>query len=141
MNKKGYIRTLEAVIAIIIILVFVFTVLQPKYKKESEPAEIKLLQDVIIGEIEENDNYRNYILAGDEEGKGEINTYIESMIMEIGDYRHYLHIQGSSDSLEIPDLPGEVKIYAKGIMISPTLGQGSDDPKIVVLYLWENNEV
>jgi hypothetical protein len=140
MNKRGYIRTLEAVIAIIIILVFVFTVLQPKYKKESEPAEIKLLQDTIINELEENDNYRYYILTGDQTGIDGIKDYIDDMIGEVGDYEDYLHIQESNEPLAIPTLPEEVKIYAKGIMVSATLESGYN-PKIVVLYLWEDNEV
>lgn len=138
MNKKGYIRTLEAVIAIIIILVFVFTVLQPKYRKESEPSEIKLLQDVVINELEENDNYRNYILTENSDGLDEINNYIESMIIEVGNYEYYLHIQGASEPLGIPssNLPEDKKVYARGIMISATIEEGYD-PKIAVLYLWE----
>ncbi|MAG50887.1 hypothetical protein CL621_04610 [archaeon] len=143
MNKKGYIRTLEAVIAIIIILVFVLTVLQPKYKKESEPAEIKLLQDTIINELEEDENYRNIILNCDDITTCDITTIkedlIEPMIGKVGDYEYYLYIQdaGIEIPLEIPSsLPGEIKIYAKGIMISTTL-EGNYDPKIVVLYLWE----
>jgi len=147
MNKKGYVRTLEAVIAIIIILVFVFTVLQPKYKREREPAEVELLQDTIINELEEDNNYRNAILNCDDIATCDITSIkedlIEPMIEKVGDYKYYLYIQKASDPLVIPQFPEDAsnkKIYARGIIISATLeieGYTPETPRVVVLYLWE----
>ncbi len=139
MKKKGYIRTLEAVIAIVIILVFVFTVMQPRYRKERESGEIELLQDVIINELEENDDYREDIIGCDPGNCDltDINEFIEDTTLAVGVYRYYLHIQPVDAPLKIPEnLPENKKIYARGIIMSATLEEGYA-PKIVVLYLWE----
>ncbi len=54
-SKKGYIRTLEAVIGIVIILLFIFSVSpKPKGKVEQIPVGVKSSLEMITGEINSN---------------------------------------------------------------------------------------
>jgi len=64
MNKKGYLRILEAVIAIIIVFSTVLLVL-PKIEKNlsKAPPDIELTANTILKEAQTNDNFRNCILT------------------------------------------------------------------------------
>src|SRR3989344_6917374 len=62
-NKKGYIRTLEVVIAIILILIFIFSVLPKKQTEESKtPREIDLTSDRILNEVQNNGKFRGCVI-------------------------------------------------------------------------------
>src|SRR3989338_7488254 len=64
MNKKGYLRILEGVIAIIIVFSTVLLVL-PKIEKNlsKAPPDIELTANTILKEAQTNDNFRNCILT------------------------------------------------------------------------------
>ncbi|MFH1637686.1 MAG: hypothetical protein ABIB71_04660 [Candidatus Woesearchaeota archaeon] len=61
-NKKGYIRTLEAVIGIVIILLFIFSV-NPKVKEKTEsmPSAVETSLDFITEEINSNATLRTAV--------------------------------------------------------------------------------
>ncbi len=62
-NKKGFVRTIEALIAVLILLIFIFTVLPKQKVDQSAPDNIKLIQEKITGEIESNTSLRNDTLS------------------------------------------------------------------------------
>src|SRR3989344_2311504 len=61
-NKKGFVHTIEAVIAIVILLIFIFTALPGEKIEQTTPDNIKLIQEKITSEIESNTSLRNSIL-------------------------------------------------------------------------------
>lgn len=62
-NKKGYIRTLEAIIAIVIILVFVLSILPQKEKESQTPKDIDLTANQILSEIQNNNKLRSDVIS------------------------------------------------------------------------------
>lgn len=67
MVKKAYLITLEAIIAIVILYIFMTYALSRQIEKPKTaiPQDIKLSQDVILSQIETNDFYRNCALKED----------------------------------------------------------------------------
>jgi hypothetical protein len=63
-NKKGFIRTLEAVIAVVMILGLLFFLIPEQKTPTGEvPAQIKQAQSYILEEISLNSGYRNCITS------------------------------------------------------------------------------
>ena len=66
MNKKAYLKTIEAIIAVVIILIFIFTVIpRERVPEASVPKNIEILQETITNEIENNEEYRQEIINND----------------------------------------------------------------------------
>ena len=62
MDKKGYIKTIEAVIAIMAILIFLFTTFPDRSIKESDtPKIVKSSQEFIVNEILTNEEIMKWI--------------------------------------------------------------------------------
>jgi len=69
MNNKGFLRILEALIAIIIIFMFTYYIMPKNTEKSDvEGEKIKLLQQTILDEISHNEGFRNCILGRGSEG-------------------------------------------------------------------------
>ena len=84
MNNKGFLRILEAVIAIIIIFMFTYYITPKDTEKiDVEGEKIKLLQKTILNEISYNENFRDCILNNNQGGwdncKSNIITYAEDL--------------------------------------------------------------
>lgn len=54
-DKKGFVHTIEAVIAIVIVLIFIFTALPRESQEQRVPDNIKLIQEKVLYEINSND--------------------------------------------------------------------------------------
>lgn len=67
MVKKAYLITLEAIIAIVILYIFMtYTISRNIEKpKTSSPSDIRLSQDTILSQIQTDDYYRNCALKED----------------------------------------------------------------------------
>src|SRR3989338_11350797 len=66
MNKQGYIRTLEAVIAIVIMMLFIFTVInKPLNSPGKIPPLVEKSQQYILNEISFNDTLRQKVVSAD----------------------------------------------------------------------------
>jgi hypothetical protein len=64
-NKKGYMQTLEAVIALMILLgVIIFSISLKEPPKQAIPEDIRLTQDAILGGLEYDQHVRGYIMKG-----------------------------------------------------------------------------
>src|SRR3989344_3575946 len=91
MNKKGFLKIMEAIIAIIIVLGFVINIIPVNEKNPSNvPPDLKQTTDSILSELQNNAKFRNCVLGGETNydfentGRGEskvgiacINAYIE----------------------------------------------------------------
>lgn len=70
MNKKGYIRIIEAVVAVLIILGFIMAVMPRAPPEEAKiPKELELTAEAILKQIQNDDTFRKCILVGEVEIK------------------------------------------------------------------------
>ncbi len=138
MTKKGYIRTLEAVVAILIIFLFIYTILPRQQQQEIvQPDEIRLLQQAVLREIESNATFRQYVLSNADGNDDRLDSYAENVLVLVGKYGHNISIQDADNSIVQPaSLPSDRNIYADSLVIGSNLN--SYNPKIVTFYVWEN---
>lgn len=63
-NKKGYLRTLEAVVAVLIIFGFMLFIFPKTERIEGQmPLELERMANAMLEEIENNDQFRKCVLA------------------------------------------------------------------------------
>jgi hypothetical protein len=65
-NKKGYLRTLESIIAVVLLMVVVFSSIsinEPSTKKF--PTEIEIVMDRILNEVQTNQQLRDYLVQNE----------------------------------------------------------------------------
>ncbi len=149
-NKKGFIHTLEAVIAILLLLSVIYIVV-PKPQPESvTPEKIDQSYKAIFSEISVNNTFRECLMQ-QVSGTGainnvtefnlftEINPY-EPCLNNINDYVQDLKPRGyvclaeiclTSASCTANTLPAEATIYAESIMLA------SKTSKVFRIYFWE----
>lgn len=141
-DKKGYIRTLEAIIAMILIFIFILSILPTKEDKQKTPDDIDVTARNILNEIQNNQIYRNYVInmdltngkVGNDDVYGALKNFIESpntkpiaigyelMICDIS--ANTANCFPTQNTLIIP----KINIYTKSILI--------EDNRLVKLYLW-----
>ncbi len=156
-NKKGYIRTLEAVIAIILILIFIFSVLPKKQIEDLKtPREIDLTSDRILNEVQNNEEFRGCVIVDEDTapsgvivGEDCIKNFIDSnnlISQQTMGYKVLVcdpiaTLFTSKNYCNEPDLQ-EAKdkaIYTKSLLLSSTLLSPAIaplNPKLVKLYIW-----
>ena len=127
-NKKAYIRTLEAVVAILILYLVMTSVLSKnKTTTASVPKDIELTQSLILDEIENNDYYRSCVLMKDYFCLGDfINNTLKAR------YSYNLTLC-TKDNCMYPETPSK-EIYAKSIIISSNITRYNTTS--VNLFLW-----
>ncbi len=144
MNKRGFIRTLEAVIAIIIVFVFIYAVSQSNIERASAKVDsIKSLQEEILRGISENEEYREEVLELDinlynEDLKGKDFFFINHVSNNLGGFsdRYALIVCNPNDCI-IPDsLFDKEMVYTSAVVISGSFDEISSTPKIVRLWVW-----
>ncbi len=136
MTKKGYIRTLEAILAILIIFVFIFSVLPQEEENVSvqQPAEIRLLHQSMLREIQNNQAFRDDVLINDD---SRIIVYVGDTLSLVGSYGYLVYIQDANGAVFQPGtgLPADKNVYADSAVIGSSLN--TYNPKLVTLYIWE----
>ncbi len=135
MTKKGYIRTLEAILAILIIFVFIFSVLpQEEESVPVQPAEIRLLHQSILREIQNKQAFRDDVLNSDD---SRIIVYVGDTLSLVGSYGYLVYIQDANGAVSQPGsgLPNDKNVYADSAVIGSNLN--TYNPKLVTLYIWE----
>jgi len=156
-NKKAYIRTIEAIIAIVLILTFTVYVWPKDSQVESKiPRDIELTLDRTINEFQYNEEYRGCILqisivqsltSGDIQNLPDVDTtkvcynkisdFIKSSIPQTLLYSFSICSVTQAcipSDLEI-SLPKE-NIYTKGVFITTDTTTPTSDSKTVKLYIW-----
>lgn len=146
MNKKGFIRTLEAVIAIIILLSIIYVVTPTRDFKITTPNNIEEAQSAIFSELLVNFTYRECILGISSYGAiNDIQEYLGTVITDpcLTDINKFIDLHRPNNYIylaEICDqsascldsmLPVEKSIYSESIMLA------SDNPKVFRIYFWE----
>ena len=150
MNKQGFIKTVEAIIAVLIIFIFIYYV-TPKSTTNQDTSDIKKLQEEILKGISENEEFRECIIQ--ETGIGIIQstgitgfatcngiattmqTFIESSLTKKFQTNYQLVIctQGSCGSP-----PEKDTVYTSAVIVTSSLKTTPPtyNPKVVRLYLW-----
>jgi len=147
-NKKGFVRTLEAVIAIILLLSIVYMVTPERKFDISTPNKIEQAHTVIFSEVSLNQSFRNCILPNNliigaiNNAEGQytgtvisnscldpINNFIE--LHRPNGYVYLAEVCNKSASCLDSNLPIDKSIFAESILLA------SDDPKVFRVYFWE----
>lgn len=135
-NKKAYIRTLEAIIAIVLLL-FATYALTPKEiaNPKATPYVIKSAQDYVITEVMNNDTLRGYIINYDTD-TDTVNKSLKGMIenrLPAGyDYRIAVCVDPSCISL--PEL--QTSVYTQDVLIAGQTTAKQSVLRLVRFWFW-----
>ena len=138
--KKGYLMTLEAIIAVVIIFLFIYSVMNVSQRGISKEENVKEKMDFILKGISLNEEYRECIVKGrvDKTGKecekqisekfvkAGIKEFIEETLPDVYDYK--LCIGNCNVGVE-------KNIYVSSIFVSAVLDEKNE--KEVYLHVWE----
>ena len=127
-NKKGYMKTLEAVFSVILLLIVVVSIVSMnKYEFEEVPNEIKSLQEVILENVQGDETLRGYVYNED---IGLLEDFVDTKIDEIRiDRKVQVCVEIINCDVLIED---EVDIYLSSLIIHKEDG----DNYLFRLYLW-----
>ena len=136
-NNKGYIKTLEAVIAIVIILIFTFAVTPRPEPSYQLPSSVENAQDYILEEIAGDDIVRAAVMDFDPETPNDAYDLINN-IVAVNLPTGYAYTVGicvesacSSNSTAIAE---STSVYTAEAMIG---SDGTvDTPRIVRIWMW-----
>ena len=144
MNKRGWMRILEATIAVLIVSSVLIVVYSQQVDRGIEPATYFYgLQREILMEISSSSDSRLIALSGDEEGLG---LFIENRIpLAFGYFLRVCDLGSDVDHCKIDDASvvgaiREKEVFVEDVIISSDLGNGSSAvyaPKKVRLFVWE----
>lgn len=128
-NNKGYLKTLEAVIAILILFIFISVIMpRPKQTEAATPQNVLLLQDKVLDEIESNNTLRTAVLNKDATA---LDNFVKSL--NIPPQYGYTILICSKDVCPLPQLPrGTVYVGNRVIATNYT----SYTYGLVKFYLW-----
>lgn len=122
-SKKGFYRTLEVLIAIVLTFLFVAFFI-PQFTETEQPLKPSLN---ILPRLEQNDEFRSCAVGDDAD-------CLESKIEEVIPLLYGYKVSVSNDvNYEETDLPSK-DIYIESIFIGSNVTQFN--PKIVKLYYW-----
>ncbi|MCX6711946.1 MAG: hypothetical protein NT139_02835, partial [Candidatus Woesearchaeota archaeon] len=133
-NKKGYLKTIEAVIAILIILGFIY-IITPKQHlpEETTPQSVASAEEFIINQILYNSTYRSCIVS---DNRPCIDNLVKKNSPSGYNYQFEMCDTSTSCLQELNiTLPIDKSIYSKSILVSQEKGLIS--PKVFRVYMWE----
>ena len=120
-HRKGFVKTIEVLIAIIMSFVFLVLIM---------PADTQVVSKAALGVLlpyENNLHFRNCVLEGND---GCINGYLDSDIPPHLDYK-ILITEDPNENLDLP----EKKVYAETLYFAGNITNSST--KILKLFYWE----
>ena len=139
MNKKGYLKTLEAIIAVIIVLMVVLISLSfDNPETEEVPAEVRALQDTIFDVLQNDEDHRGYIIGSNvADIPLLLDTFIDDTRFGYGfticrDYGCENSISYPTDPIEPPE---GSQVYADSFVIQEPDGEVFD-LRLFRLYIW-----
>ena len=126
-NKRGFIKTLEAIIAIILIILFlsIFIKREGVITKDDEKSTVA---NSLVNEIQSNDLLRNCVLNQDYKCIG---SYLNKSIKNR--YYYNFSICTLPNNCALSNLP-KTDVYAKSFVITSNLTK--INPSIIRIYLW-----
>ncbi|MEK6864340.1 MAG: hypothetical protein AABX27_03545 [Nanoarchaeota archaeon] len=144
-NKKGYIKTLEAVIAIVIILIFTFAVTPKPEPSYQLPSSVENAQNYILKEIAGNAVARQKVMDSDpdvsgsiEEAKVVLDDIVTTNLPSGYEYALGLCKESACASNLTPIAEGR-SVYTAEAMIGSG-GTTADTPMIVRIWMWRKQQ-
>lgn len=140
-NKQGYIKTLEAVIAIVIILIFTFAVTPKPTPSYALPSSVENAQAYILEEIERDEDVRKAIMAGTPTETADPMYGLIDGIVAVNMPTGFAYTIGvceesaCSFSINPEGIPVDRSIYTAEAMIA-TDGETTGTPRIVRIWMW-----
>jgi len=138
-NKKGYLKTLEAVLAIVLILIFTFAITPKPEISQEAPYTITASQEFIMHEIETNDNIRTLLMNADNDFHSAfeaVDNLISYNLPPGYDYTFGICNQSACYS-NITPIAVERSVYASDVLVS---SNGSmQKPMIIRLWVWKKS--
>jgi len=138
-NKKGYLKTLEAVLAIVIILLFTFAVTPKPEPSFGAPFALKSAQSYILSEVERNGTIRTLVMGSDKseaamfEAESAIDLVVKDNIPPGFGYTFGICDLSVCVS-NITPIAMERSIYAGDVLIASN--ETVQNPKVVRLWMW-----
>jgi len=132
MNKKGWLRILEAFIGIILITGFLLFVIAKQTTKVDVGEEIGKLQEVILNQIANNESLREAVLDGDPEPHL-IRNFVES--------RTPNGFESEINICRVDNVCGpenyHKEMYVREVIISTKIEVGTGvNPKKLKIFIW-----
>jgi len=155
MNKRGFIKTLEAVLAVLILFIFIYSMSQRKDNEDSNTKIMKNIQEGLLKGISQNENFRNCIVTAntaslplvgtgsggdpclEENLKGYITETLPARFAKIGSERYKIWVC-EIDSCTLPSLSGKY-VYTSAVIISSTFDETATttyNPRIFRIWMW-----
>lgn len=130
-DKKGWLKILEAVIAVLIIIAAVVYILSSSVPKRDITAVAYEKEKYILNTISKDDNLRSKIIADD---NNDVDIFIKKMIPLSWDFE--TKICGIEDICESTlKVPNDKDVYASEVVITSDLSIYS--PKKLRLFIWK----
>ena len=143
-GKKGFLRILEAFIAIALIAGVMSFLYINQIQKNSQESTINDLIRIVLEKISSEPALRNAVLNANPDEINKINTEIEKFIPPSGELQFHFNIcniqEICSCGLGISggdDCPEDKDIYSDEVSVSVTLDSNSVSPKVLRLFVWE----
>ncbi len=127
-SKKGYMKTLEAIIAIIILISFLLALLPEKEPQPKIPQDIRLLQTTIMNNIQ-NDEFSRQCILNDLPC---VNDSISSIFPSTLKYTFTI-CDINIDNCVATGLPDK-SVYVSDLVVSSTLS--NPNTRLFRLYIW-----
>ncbi len=133
-NKQGFLKTLEAVIAIIMILGFVYVVTPKQQKPETTPFNILDVQRFVLTEVAMNETFRNCITTSQPSSCGtgclqQIDAFIDQNTPS--GYENACEVCARAISCSTNPLPLDRSVFTDSIFVSHTTTS-----KVFRVYFW-----
>ena len=127
-NKKAYIKTFEAIAAILLVLLVITYVNKTRDKDLSVPKDVTLFQGTAIAEIYNNETKRACVFKEDTNCL-DFSNFIPSNL----DYEVSI-CKAPCTTPQFANLPEHKTVYAKSFVVAANLTHY--EPKLVSLYVW-----
>ena len=128
-NKKAWLRIVEAVLAILIILSTFLIITSQQTTKTDLSQEISEIQTNILDIISKNSTLREYIIQNNQK---ELKTEIELMLPN--SFNYAIKICPVTDICHSTETPTNKPVHAKEVLITTTLQ--TYQPKKLRFFVW-----
>ena len=141
MHKKGFIRTLEAVIAVMLILTFIYFILPKTIATEGDvPPQVKSAQDFIVRDILYDKSRRDDLFAANEGFcPGSVNGFVASLTPF--SFAHACEIcEQVQTCLDSAIVPFDRNVYVSSMYLvglDTSTAEPQVHPKVLRIYMWE----
>ena len=159
MNKRGFIKTLEAVLAVIIVFLFIYYLGRSGGEDARFVQGIRSLEESVLNEISKDDSFRECIVNSDvtvfnqivddfqasncisipqDKCAKDIDCYIEgSLPLRYREKYAFTICSPSDPGCSLPgSIGGSKEVYTSAVIISSSLNDAKYSPRILRMWLY-----